>query len=960
MEKVLYSLMISIISIGLIAMILTCKDDPLAVILPLERVTTTNIEPGEKHIAFSLSNPNSREMQVTFRISPEARTASYSAGGSRFNPRSLMLDANENKSIRIAGLASSQPYTITIMNSENVGNTNATTVITVTTTADMTPPEPVTTDEEVAGEQHISFLLINLDAEDAEAVQVAFSLSPAVSTASFSVSVDGDAFNPLTANVVELTAGEFVYIRIDGLASSTPYTITMTTTDNAGNANTTNTILSRTTSADRTPPEATVTTDNIEPGGDYIAFSLSNPNAEAVQVTFIGLNPPVFNASYSVDETAFDHLSGNVELGANESKVIRIDGLASLTEYTIIMKTKDTNANAHADNTEITATTTADVTPPAEPVVKSNVQPGGKQIAFILTNPNTEEVQVAFSLNPAVSTASYNTAGGTSFEPTNLMLAPRNAQRIIIGGLEISTSYTITMTTKDNVGNAHASNTVITTTTLSDATPPENPVTDNNIVVGDQDIAFSLSNPNAERVQVAFRLSPGARAASYSAEGTSFNPLTETVELGSNENKGIRIGGLASSTPYTITMETADTNGNPHASNTVITTMTLADMTPPAQEVRVTNVQPIGNQIAFSLSNPNAEGVEVAFSLSPETSAASYSAEGTSFNPTRLLLGSNENKAILIGRLVSSFLYVVTLTTKDNAGNPHASNTVITQMTDRDVIPPAETVVANDIFLATNQTVVTFSLSNPNAERVEVTFSLSPAANSVIYNAGGTSFDPTGGTAGLALTAMEEADIDIIGLVSNTAYTLRLTTKDNAGNAHATDTVVRFGSNIAPKPTKAPTGFVALGRNGQVLLSWIPAAGVATNARYVIYRGGSVLTTVNEPGYYDADVVNGRQYTYKVAETNSGGQGPFTPQKSVRPTSGNPTFYNVDHPRNPRVKPGFTLRVEDEFEGPNWNTNIWVALSWKSVWRRRSPIPMSVYGPLDDAQGSTGAQISHH
>ena len=51
------------------------------------------------------------------------------------------------------------------------------------------------------------------------------------------------------------------------------------------------------------------------------------------------------------------------------------------------------------------------------------------------------------------------------------MLAPRNAQRIIIGGLERSTSYTITMTTKDNVGNAHASNTVIMTTTLSDATP---------------------------------------------------------------------------------------------------------------------------------------------------------------------------------------------------------------------------------------------------------------------------------------------------------------------------------------------------------------------------------------------------------------------------------------------------------------------------------------------------------
>ena len=946
MKKVLYSLMISMISIGLIAMILTCKDAPLAVILPLERVTTDNIVPGEKHIVFSLSNPNSRAMQVTFSISPEARAASYSAGGTSFNPRSLELGANENKSIRIAGLASSQEYTITIMNSENVGNTNATnTVITVTTTADVTPPNPVTTDIEVAGEQHIAFLLIN---PNTEAVQVAFSLSPAVSTASFSV--DGTAFNPLSENV-ELTARGEADIRIEGLASSTPYTITMTTTDNAGNTNATDTMVMRTTRRDRTPPEAKVTTDNIEPGGDYIAFSLSNPNAEAVQVTFIRLNPTVITASYSVEGTSFDPLIENVELGANENKPIRIEGLDSLTEYTITMKTKDTNDNAHDTDTEITATTTADVTPPAETVVKSNVQPGGNQIAFILINPNTEEVQVAFSLSPTVSTATY-AAGGTSFEPTNLMLAPRNAQRIIIGGLARNTSYTITMTTKDNVGNAHASNTVITTMTLSDVTPPANPVTTNNIVAGEQDIAFSLSNPNAETVQVAFSLSPEASAASYSAEGTSFNPQTEDLELGSNENKGIRIAGLASSTSYTITLETKDNAGNAHTTNIVIMAMTLADRTPPAQEVRATNVQTIGNQIAFSLSNPNAEGVQVTFSISPAASAASYSAEGTSFNPTSLLLGSNENKAIRIGGLASGITYRVTMTTKDNAGNAHATATVVTARTAADNIPPAEPVVANDIFLATNQTIVTFSLSNPNAERVEVTFNLNPTASSVIYEAGGNPFDPT--NTGQALTAMGEADIRITGLTRGTTYTLTLTTKDNAGNAHATETVVRFSST--PKPTQAPTNFVVLGRNKQVILSWTPASNVATNAMYVIYRSNRVLTTVTEPGYYDTNVVNGRQYRYKVAEINDGGEGPFTPEKSISPKA-TPDFFNVDTPRSPRAKPGFTLRAEDDFDGPSLNTNLWTDLYIAGRTAHNKARATLIFGQLDDAQRNTGIII---
>ena len=211
------------------------------------------------------------------------------------------------------------------------------------------------------------------------------------------------------------------------------------------------------------------------------------------------------------------------------------------------------------------------------------------------------------------------------------------------------------------------------------------------------------------------------------------------------------------------------------------------------------------------------------------------------------------------------------------------TNTVVTAMTTADMSATRKASRSKRCLCLANETFVTFSLSNPNAERVEVTFSLSPTA-SVSYTAGGNPFNPT---TGLALTARGEADIRIArGLVSNTSYTLTLTTKDTNGNAHATNTVVSF--NTLPPPTQVPTNFVALGRKGQVLLSWTPASNVATNARYVIYRGGNVLTTVNEPGYYDADVINGRQYTYKVAEINDGGEGPFTPQKSARPTSGDP------------------------------------------------------------------------
>ena len=348
MKKLLYTLIISIISIGITAMVITCKDDPLAVITFLKTVTTDDMQAGEQQIAFSLNNPNAEMVQVSFSISPRTPTASYSA--------------------------------------------------------------------------------------------------------------DGSPFKALTENL-ELGAMRAASIRIKGLASSTSYTITVTmaTVDNAGNTNATtnNTVIIARTTADMTPPAAKATTDDIVLDEEHIAFSLSNPNPEAVQVDFIRLSPAVSTASYRADGNSFNPLTEAVELDAMGKGHIRIAGLANDTSYTITMTTKDSNDNAHATNTVVTATTLADMTPPAQPVVRDNVQPAGKQITFILSNPNPEEVQVAFSLNPAVSAASYR-ADGTSFDPTNLMLVPRNAQKIIIGGLTTSTSYTITMTTKDTNGNPHA------------------------------------------------------------------------------------------------------------------------------------------------------------------------------------------------------------------------------------------------------------------------------------------------------------------------------------------------------------------------------------------------------------------------------------------------------------------------------------------------------------------------
>ena len=208
--------------------------------------------------------------------------------------------------------------------------------------------------------------------------------------------------------------------------------------------------------------------------------------------------------------------------------------------------------------------------------------------------------------------------------------------------------------------------------TLSDATPPTNPVRTNNIVAGERDIAFSLSNPNAEGVQVELSLSPRTLTASYRADGTSFNPRREDLELVPMGETNIRIEGLAYSTSYTITMTTKDSNGNPHAANTVVTASTLADMTPPAAKVTTDDIVAGEQDIAFSLRNPNAEGVQVVFSISPAASAASYSAERTSFDPTNLMLDAMGEADIRITGLASSTSYTITMTTKDTNDNAHA------------------------------------------------------------------------------------------------------------------------------------------------------------------------------------------------------------------------------------------------------------------------------------------------
>jgi hypothetical protein len=109
----------------------------------------------------------------------------------------------------------------------------------------------------------------------------------------------------------------------------------------------------------------------------------------------------------------------------------------------------------------------------------------------------------------------------------------------------------------------------------------------------------------------------------------------------------------------------------------------------------------------------------------------------------------------------------------------------------------------------------------------------------------------------------------------------------------ATSAADRFTITSNPAPP-APTGLMATGGNGQVMLTWTAATGATS---YKVYRGtaagGESATAlaagVTTPAFTDNGVTNGTTYFYEVTAVNAAGESGKSKEVSATPQSVVPT-----------------------------------------------------------------------
>ena len=171
--------------------------------------------------------------------------------------------------------------------------------------------------------------------------------------------------------------------------------------------------------------------------------------------------------------------------------------------------------------------------------------------------------------------------------------------------------------------------------------------------------------------------------------------------------------------------------------------------------------------------------------------------------------------------------------------------------------------------------------TSPGAGRIDLTWNASSDNVGVtaydVYRDGGPS--PLGSVAGTVTTYADTT------VASGTTHTYVVTARDAASN-------VSDQSNTATGTSRpaAPGSLGAIGRGGQVDLTWTASNGASSYSVKRSTTSGGPYNSISAPGtvtgttYTDTAVINGTTYYYVVSAVNAGGDGADSAQASATPT----------------------------------------------------------------------------
>ena len=841
-----------------------------------DQQVTVNIqldEPGNAFVVALLAGSASPS-SIQVRTGLNGASISVSTAGS-----AAVITASTTTSITIAGLESGTAYDVWIVAQDDEVTANlqvSPTKVTTTTLPDQSPPEwlsgyPLLVDV------RDSALAIQVQVNEAANwfYVVLVSSAEAPSASEVRAGTDGNGGAPVAAGSQTASAGEVSTTQVtSGLTASTAYTVWIVAEDLSGpNLMPSAVSLATTTSEDATPPQFATDFPASSSVLDF-SFSLDLKLNEAGTVYWVVLvagrpAPSVAQIVAGVDGTGTSGAASGTSSVPTADTLVSVpvsSGLGAGTSYDVWAAAEDTMSptpNIHLSGTLLEVTTAADATAPVTesgyPAV-SGITDSTVTVELQLDEPGFFDYVVVPSTArlPSVAEVLGGTDGdgiaavaiGTS---VTVVLAQSTASSLV-SGLAAVTSYTVYTVARDTSGNQQTSVGFVTTTTLSDTTPPSwetgypivNSPTDSSASVGVimneagtwfwSVVAFGASTPTSTQVMSGLDGSGSSAIAAGNSTAAGLASSVATVQ-----------SVLAASTNYDVWFVAQDDEPTPNvqASATKVSFVTAADSTPPVFETGypvVSSVADFSIAVSVQLSEPGRWywAVLVDGAAGPSVAQVVAGTDGVdsaavASGVTAVAVAKTTVSTVITSNLKASTAYDVWIVAEDDEATPNrqVSSVSISTSTIADQTPP---VFVSTYPKASTVTDSGFALQVQMDEAGLATFivvldgATPPSAAQVLAGVDGSAASAlVSGTVSVA-TASATASEQVVGLSAATAYDVWVVAQDDEAtpNKQTTPTRVDVTSAADATPPTFPTSY--------------PAAASPTDSSFVL------SVQLNEPG----------------------------------------------------------------------------------------------------------------
>ena len=537
---------------------------------------------------------------------------------------------------------------------------------------------------------------------------------------------------------------------LSNLSPTTTYAFTVRARDIAGNWSPQTSAIAVTTLADTNPP--------VVPTG-----------LTATSLTATGFSLKWLPAKDNVRTTGYEILANGVSIGTTSSTTKTIAGLLPTTIYVMTVRARDAAGNWSSPSSSFSVATPPDTTAPIAPV---GLTYNSATISSFLLRWN----------------AGSDNVGVTGYEvfKDGVSIGTTTGTALSVTGLALSTTYAMTVRSRDAAGNWSAQSAPRMVATLADTIPPSIPA------------GLAASNVTIKGFTLTWE-------ASVDNVGvTGYEVFRGSTSVGVTTIRSLDLIGLTPNTAYSMRVRARDAAGKWSAQSVALVVRTLPDTIPPtAPTALVSNTATV---TTFTVGwSPSTDDVGV---TAYEVFKNSVSV-GTTTALTKTLSG-----------LVPGTVYTITVRARDAATNWSEQSTALVVATLPDTTAPAVPTGLG----ATLVSVSSFTLKWT-------------ASTDDVRSTGYEIFRD-----GVSITATSGLSRIITGLVPATVYSFAVRAKDAAGNWSAMSAPLSVTTLPDTTPPAAPTALVASSITvGSFTLRWAAPKDDVHVTSYEIFKDGVSL-----------------------------------------------------------------------------------------------------------------------